>query len=237
MITLRLQPGELQLAAASRWARYSPEAGEALSAEDELEILRECQRGDWSGYGLLVQRYRRLVWAAVEAVGLDPAQSEDAVQGAFVRAYQKLNTFRFRSSFSSWLYRLARNHALSCLRTAQRRPRPISLEAMRESGAKLDAASGPATALDLNEQHSGAGHDPQALYALAARQGALRAMLQSLPSDQREALNLYYVAEYSYEQIAQALRLPLNTVRTKLHRGKQRLMQLAVERGWNGELA
>jgi RNA polymerase sigma-70 factor (ECF subfamily) len=217
---------------AGRWSSIAPEAGERLSPAEELELLRDCQAGDWSGYGLLVQRYRRLVWSAVDAVLPDTSLAEDAVQAVFVRAYEKLGSFSFRSSFSSWLWRLARNYALNLRRRHNRRPLSFSLDGLLSQG-RVPRASGPIpnTPAEADLLIDPAGDPAEALSA-AARQGALRSMLADLPEDQRAALNLFYSAELSYEQIAQVLGMPVNTVRTKLHRAKARLAQLAVERGW-----
>ncbi|MCC7479469.1 sigma-70 family RNA polymerase sigma factor [bacterium] len=234
-----MRSGELQFPPEARWARVALESGERLSSQEESEIIRACQAGDFSGFGLLVQRYRRLVWSAVDACGIEESQLEDVVQGAFMRAYEKLGSFRFASGFSSWLWRLSRNHALSQRRYLQRRPSPLSLEGLRQNRTAGPGGAGPLAAqavgagLAALSDASSAGADPQAQYTQAARQAALRSMLASLPADQREALNLYYVAEYSYEEIAQALSLPINTVRTKLYRARQRLMQIAAERGWD----
>lgn len=230
-LSLKLQDAT-SLPSASRWGRLGPDAGEALSHEEEREILLACQAGDSSGFHLLVQRYRRLVWAAVDAQGLDENTAEDIVQGAFIRAFEKLGSFAFRSSFSSWLYRVARNHALGIRRSAGRRPFVFSLEHISE------AAPG-GTAAEVQE-HAGAfmsaaDADPQEAYATRQRSAALAGMLAELPAEQREALNLFYAAELSYEQIADTLALPLNTVRTRLHRAKLRLQALAESRGWNDD--
>src|SRR5437773_11258457 len=100
----------------SQTAALSP----GLAPDREAAILRRCQAGDWSCYGEVVDRYRRLVWAAVTAAGADEARAEDLVQEAFIRAYEKLYLFSFGSSFACWLYRLARNHALSASRKQRR---------------------------------------------------------------------------------------------------------------------
>jgi RNA polymerase sigma-70 factor (ECF subfamily) len=186
----------------------------------ERALIAACQSGDWSGYGQLVERYRRLVWAAVDAVLDDPSQVEDVVQEVFVRVYEKLHLFGFRSSFSSWLWKLARNHALHQRRKIQRRPW-FSLQAKA-------AGEGP------QWQPAGAG-SPQADYINAARENVVGTMLRELPEEYRSVLNLYYLGDKTYEDIAALTGLPLNTVRTRLRRAKQRLAEAAQKCGWDFE--
>lgn len=181
---------------------------------DEAELLARCRAGDWSGYGRLVERYQRLVWAAVDSAALDSAEAADIQQEVFVRAFEKLHLYTGRASFSSWLYRLARNHALNHLRRRRRRPRLIP-----EDSAPAQSAS-PAQS------------DPARSYDSAARALLLRRLLAALPPVQHEALVRYSYLEQSYETIAREMRLPLNTVRTQLRRARLRLQDGARAAGW-----
>jgi RNA polymerase sigma factor (sigma-70 family) len=196
----------------------------------EREVLQQCRRGDWSQYGWLVERYRRLVWAAVDAVCDDPAGVEDLVQEVFMRVYEKLGTYRGESGFSSWLWRLARNHALGQRRRMLRRPRWVSLE-LRSGNSGTRAGYSVRDESDLRT--SAALSSPDAQYVDAARDAAVRSMLARLPSDYREVLNLYYLGDYTYEDIAAATGLPLNTVRTRLRRARLRLADMARAASWD----
>lgn len=191
---------------------------EGLTAAHEREILARCRAGDWSGYGLIVARYRRLVWAAVDAVLCGDVLVDDVVQEVFIRTYEKLHTFRGAASFSSWLYRLARNHAIGHLRKITRRPRLSSLD---------DGDSGLALSERLPDSDR-----PDSGYTVDARRAAVSKMVTDLPREYREVVNLYYTSELSYEDIANVLRLPLNTVKTRLRRARLRLSQSARETGW-----
>jgi RNA polymerase sigma-70 factor (ECF subfamily) len=188
-----------------------------LAPDSEAAILRRCRAGDWSDYGQLVERYQRLVWAAVDAVAPDKSAVPDLVQESFVRAFEKLHLYESRSSFSSWLYRLARNIALSAGRSAARRP----VQLMGEP-RELELGAPPPRRMD----------GPAEAYLDSARGRALRALLAELPEQYHEPLALYYFHDLSYGQIAQALGLPLNTVRTHLRRARLRLLELARGQGW-----
>ncbi|MCH7471880.1 RNA polymerase sigma factor [bacterium] len=192
-----------------------------LTSGQEEALLRRCLAGDWSEFGGIVDRYRALAWAAVDAAVDDKSAVPDLVQEVFIRVYEKLPTFRFQASFSTWLFRLARNHGLSWQRRQGRWSRRVAT-------------------LDMGDAGSGAGHgrpiasgeQPEALYSEGARQRALSGMLARLPGKYRLVINLYYVKEYTYDEIATALELPVNTVRTHLRRGRERLLALSSEGGW-----
>lgn len=186
--------------------------------DDEAQLLAQCRAGDWSGYGRLVERYQRLVWAAVDSVALDSSEAADLQQEVFVRAFEKLHLYTGRASFSSWLYRLARNHALNHLRRRKRRPGLLPTDSVPQQTA------------------SRAHTDPARRYDSAARSLLLRRLLADLPQQQHEALARFTYLEQSYETIAREMRLPLNTLRTQLRRARLRLRDGARAAGWELEL-
>lgn len=219
-----IEPPECEMA---RGGPPSAARGALLSeAQREAAVLQACRCGDWSDYGWLVGRHRRLVWAAVESVLPGGAGNEDLVQECFVRAFEKLASFRGRSAFSTWLYALARNQARMQRRAQLRRGPQQSLDAEPAEGrALLDRLALVA--------EPGAGHlDPQVAHFEAARAKAALEILAALPPDCREVLNLFYTCGQSYEEIALALGLPLNTLKSRLLRAKARLRDAAAARGW-----
>jgi RNA polymerase sigma-70 factor (ECF subfamily) len=193
--------------------------GREYSAELEAGILARCRAGDWSDYGLIVERYRRLVWAAVDAVLVGDESIPDVVQEVFIRAYEKLHTWRGDGQLSTWLYRLARNHALNHLRRLKRNPARISLEASEDTGRGL-------------KERLAAASVPDDAYAADAQQAALRQMLASLPEDYRQTLNMFYLHEMSQEEIAEVTGKRINTIKTHLRRGRMKLARMAAEQGW-----
>jgi RNA polymerase sigma-70 factor (ECF subfamily) len=173
-------------------------------------VLAQCRSGDWHAYGELVARYQRLVRAAVD-LGQDEHSLADLVQETFIRAYEKLHLFRGQGSFSSWLYPLARNHALNARR-----------------GVRL-----PSLALDGLHSVKSEGAQPAEMYLDDSRQRLLRRLIGELPAREHEPLARHYFLAQSYEQIAAELNMPVNTVRTHIHRAKQRLRDGARRAGWN----
>jgi len=187
-----------------------------LPPDREAEILACCLEGDWSDYGEIVERYKPLVWSAVDAATDDKASIPDLVQEVFVKAYEKLYTFNMGGKFSSWIYRIARNHTLNHTRRFKVR-RAVSLEAVQEDSGRSIAQNG---------------EGPEKIVEKEARAAALEAMISRLPESYRMVLNMFYQGEMSYEEIAGETNMPLNTVRTHLRRARLKLAEFATEEGW-----
>jgi RNA polymerase sigma-70 factor (ECF subfamily) len=176
-------------------------------ASDELELCRRIAGGERHLFAQLIDRYSGLVAGAIAGAGVDRSDVEDLAQVAFVNVYKGIAGFRGDARLSSWIYRIALNVARGHLKRRARRPPVDSVEAALEVGQQ------PA------DQHTGA--------ALSTvRNRALAQALARLPGSQRISLGLYYFEELTYEEIAEAMALNLNTVRTQIRRGKQRLAEL-----------
>jgi RNA polymerase sigma-70 factor (ECF subfamily) len=212
-------------------ARFSRQRRERMSEEDELRVLRECIGGDWRGFDLLVERYRGLVWSAVDSVLCSAQDSDEVCHEVFIHVYRKLHSFRFRSSFATWLWRLARNYALQHLRSRKRRSAlPLSQLGIRTGRADNVAERGELQPLGRGER--AADFDPQSRYLEEARGQMLEQILRRLSPQHREVLSLYYMRELSYEEIALTTGIALNTVRTRLMRARERLKMEALRLGW-----
>jgi len=177
---------------------------------DELELCRRIASGEQHLFAQIIDSYSRLVAGAIASQGVDNADVEDLAQVAFVNVYRGIAGFRGEAKLSSWIYRIALNAARGHLKRLARRPRQQSVEEELESGRQ------PV------DERQGAVMQTVANRALAGAMG-------ELTENQRVALSLYYFEELSYEEIAEAMQLNLNTVRTQIRRGKQRLAELLDE--------
>nr|MDQ3023954.1 RNA polymerase sigma factor [bacterium] len=122
-----------------------------------------------------------------------------------------LGGFRGDARLSSWIYRIACNVARAHLKRGNERPQPESVEAALEVGVQPVDQRVAASSCSWVESRT------------------LRTALLQLPEPQRVSLALYYFEELSYEEIAAAMRLNINTVRTHIRRGKQRLAGMLDE--------
>ncbi len=178
-------------------------------AEPSSETIRRAQAGDRAAIATLVVDQQRYVYSIAMSLLHDPDDAADLTQDAFIRMLRSLHTYRGETKLTTWLYRLVVNLAIDRLR---RRGVPaISLDA-DESAVDVPSAS-PADDVPLTVER---GEEARLVRDAVAR----------LPDAQRLALTLHYFEDLRYEDIADVMGVPLNTVKSHIRRGKERLAVL-----------
>ena len=168
-------------------------------AEDNV-LVERCRNGDPAAFEPIVERYQRLLFTVALRMLGDRDEANDAAQNAFVKAYQKLDTFDSSRRFFSWIYRILLNECLN-FRRDRHQHEPLTPE--------LASVGGPVELLETAE-----------------RRRRVQAAVRALPVEQREVIVLRHFAELSYEAIAEILRVPAKTVKSRLHTARQRLSQM-----------
>jgi len=182
-----------------------------MGRSDE-ELVEACQSGEASAFDVLVARWEdRIRGAAYRFLGSDE-EARDVAQEAFLRAYKAIGTFKMEARFSSWLYQIATNLCRDRLRRRKTRA-VVSLEALEEAGPMMV------------ETRPGA-HERLLERDLAR---AVRRAVDELPEEQREVVILKEYQDLTFLEIAQALDVPVSTVKTRLYRGLGQL-RLRLER-------
>lgn len=151
------------------------------------------------------------------------AQVEDLAQEVFLRLYRALPEFRGDAALSTYLYRIVVNVAQDEWKR-RRKERAVIASAPADEGDEAgDSGWIESFAGDDLTEHA---RNPEQRMADAEMQAAVEHALGELPEMERAVLVLYHQEECSYEGIAAALGLPINTVRTHLHRGRKRLSEV-----------
>lgn len=174
---------------------------------NDAQLIAQTLAGRTDAFGQLVLRYQdRLFNSVVHWIG-NAEDARDVVQEAFIQAFLKLESFQQRSAFSTWLYRIGFNTAVSHRR--QKHPM-ASIDHVRETSnvEPVDASDDPAEALQRKE-----------------RRQRVRDSIARLPDDHRAVLVLREIDGYDYETIAEILALPIGTVRSRLHRARIQLRE------------
>ncbi|MDA7874069.1 sigma-70 family RNA polymerase sigma factor [Rhodopirellula sp.] len=189
---------------------------DALHLADD-ELVRVTVLGDHRGYELLTRRYQnRLFKSILRQVGCVVA-AEEIVQDAFVRAFLSLDSFQKKSSFYTWLYRIALN---SCRTDFRRKQKMRPLESMGQDFDRLasDQQALPPESIERAEERS-----------------QVRAAMQRLDESYRTILVLREFEGFDYQAIADVLGIKVGTVRSRLSRARQQLRsELSVYLGVNG---
>jgi RNA polymerase sigma-70 factor (ECF subfamily) len=187
-------------------------------------------RGDLTSpenFEALVREHQGMVFRTLTRLTGSGAQVEDLAQEVFLRLYRALPEFRGDAALSTYLYRIVVNVAQDeWKRRRKERSVIASAPAVEEEN---DAGWIESFAGDELTEHA---RNPEQRMEDAEAQAAVEAALRELPEMERAVLVLYHQEECSYEGIAAALGLPINTVRTHLHRGRKRLAEvLGARRG------
>jgi len=180
------------------------------------DLIRRAQAGDRQALVGVVEAYQGPVYTVALAVMRDPIDAADMTQETCVRLLRRLGTYRGDgSSFASWVHRMTVNVCFDTLRR-RRRSRSSSLE------ARVDAQPGgwaEPTSTDVWEQ-------PEWRLEHDESERELSSALAELPRSQRQALTLHYLEDRRYDEIAAMMGVPLNTVKSHILRGKERLAAL-----------
>ncbi len=182
-------------------------AASGAIARLDADLVRRTLDGDRTAFELLVVRYQRRLAALISRYRLDAATIEDLTQEAFIKAYRGLAQFRGESTFFTWLARIALNTTKTYLSSRRTQPDLVSLD-------DHDGEFDPLTAIKSEDSTEG---------TVASRQIAaiITATMDEMPPDLREALCLREIDGKSYQEIADALGIPLNTVRSRIFRARE----------------
>ncbi len=184
-----------------------------IGGMDENALINAAQRGHVEAFNQLVLAYETLVYNITYRIMGEPEAAADATQEAFISAYRHLEQYQ-GGSFKAWLLRIATNACYDELRRRKRRP-VTSLEALTvvDEGPDADSTAQLTSREDLPETHVERGELAQ----------AIQNCLNALPDDQRVVAVMCDVQALDYSEIAQALKLPLGTVKSRLSRARTRL--------------
>jgi RNA polymerase sigma factor (sigma-70 family) len=195
---------------------------EVLRLKDtgERELVRNALAGDERAFRKILEGHYTLIYSVVRGVAGQRGETDDIVQEVFIKIFKALGDFRGDSRLSTWIYRIARNEALNAI--DKRRPQVIPIE---------ECADLPS-----------AGENPEASYRQRIGRERLERYMERLDEKQRVAIELRYIGEKSYEEIADIMDIPLGTVKTHIYRAKLSLKRMmtgtgakAFEKGY-GEL-
>ena len=164
-----------------------------LSDEKIVEVVRAK---DKEAYAEIIKRYQKKLLRYAGNVLGDKDKAEDVVQEGFIKAYINLNGFNTKMKFSSWIYRIVHNEAMNML-GKDNKQQPMYEQVEFDSGINLE--------------------DDFIKKELVSR---THHCLEQMPIIYKEPLSLYYLEEKSYEEISDILRIPINTVGTRVNRAR-----------------
>src|SRR5262245_25924301 len=173
-------------------------------AINERELVERCRLGDEGAFQQLVDRYKELVFALIARTVQDRSRAEDLAQEVFLRIHRGLPYFRGEARLSTWIYRIVVN---VCAQPQSAIAQTVSLQDDRIPVAAVSAVTDRRFGdLELRDR--------------------LEKAIARLPANYRLLIAAHYLDGVRYEDLADALNLPLGTVKTQLYRAKQQLRRV-----------
>jgi RNA polymerase sigma-70 factor, ECF subfamily len=180
----------------------------------EIEFVERLRSGDAEAFDVLVNRYSPDIYALLWRLTGDPDEASDLTQDTFLRALKAVRAFRGDSGLKTWLFRIAVNESRNRFRWWKRRRRYQTVSLDQPIG---DSESAIQDTIACN----GASPEDEALRR--ERERLLQEALLGLPDVYREAVVLFDIEGFSYEQISQTLEVNLGTVKSRIARGREEL--------------
>ena len=193
-----------------------PRGAMTQSYPDDGVLIERSQKGDRNAFDDLIRKHEKRAYQYAFRLTSNPEEAGDVVADAFVRVYSALHNFKGQSAFTTWLYRILTNCFLDMRKREKSRP-TTSLE------AALVTDDG-----DLERQVQDDAPTPHAQAEKSERERAVEKAVTHLPEYQQAMIMMYHVENLSYEEIAEALDLPIGTVKSRLNRARLSLREILI---------
>lgn len=176
-------------------------------------VLKAVNEQDQKAYAQLMENYRDSLYFMLLKMTNNPYDAEDMTIEAFGKAFNNLSKYSPNYAFSTWLFRIATNNCIDFMR--KKKNTIISIDSPYD-----DAESDYSLQIESNDP------DPELNYIEKQKRKVMRSVVKKLKPHYRTLVELRYFSEYTYEEIATELNLPLGTVKAQLFRARDLLYQI-----------
>lgn len=183
-------------------------------ANEDLELVAKAKQGDQAAFGKLMSRYRESIFFMVLKMVHNRDDAEDLTIEAFGKAFNNIGNYSADFAFSTWLFKIATNNCIDHIR--KKRLQTTSLE---QTATTDEGETSPIAVKDHNP-------DPEESLMKDQRAAKIRSAIEQLSPKYRTLIELRYLDELAYEEIAEKLDIPLGTVKAQLFRAKDLLYNI-----------
>ena len=184
-------------------------------AQKDYKLVVRALEGEQSAYAELMERYRESIYYMLLKMVNNTDDAEDLTIEAFGKAFKRLSQYHPSYAFSTWMFKIASNNGIDFIRR-ERKKRTMSID----TGITND--DGDSITFDIESE----GRDPEEELIRDQKMEAMREVVMKLKPRYRELVILRYFKEYSYDEIADELDLPLGTVKAQLFRAREFLANM-----------
>ncbi|SRR5579883_635983 len=193
-----------------------------VEISDEALVAKYLKNKDASSFSSLMRRYQNRIYNSCYRMLGNKEEAEEIVQDTFLKIHQGIDAFRNETSFSAWIFRIAHNLCIDCLRTRKRKKRDIQFSAMLTLRSFFDNE----TEIPESQQIADLSMEPGQRLDLKEESAMLEASLAEIPETQRAVLILHDIEGLAYQEIAAIVGTSIGTVRSRLHYGRLKLKEL-----------
>ena len=180
--------------------------------KEEIEdiIIGKIKKGDFNACRYIVDKYKSFVFNIALRILRNREDSEEVAQDSFIKAFKAIDSFKYQSKFSTWLYRITFNNAIS--RTRQKKFFQVEIN---EEIIELKYLSACSDGFENLNRHD--------------RRNILRNAIENLSQEESLLISLYYYEENSMAEVAEIVGLDENLVKVKIHRARKKLHDLLLD--------
>ena len=186
----------------------------SLKAQKDIELVEKARNGDQLAYGELLGRYRDAIYFMLLKMVNSPVDAEDLTIEAFGKAFKNIDQYTPNFAFSTWLFKIATNNCIDFIR--KKRTSHVSLDQTMNGEDSLSPSS-------LIQSDS---LDPESTLINKQKIKHMRKVVSRLKPRYRNLVELRYFKEYSYDEIAAELDIPIGTVKAQLFRARELLLNI-----------
>lgn len=189
-------------------------------------LMEKVQSGDKHAFDLLYERYMPVIRSYLLRILHSEAVAEDVAQDVFLRVWTHAHQWSAKGPFKAWLYRIATHQAFNTLRTVNRHPVQPLIDPDSQTYEEDDTLGFQAWIVDTSTL------EPEFAVETAERQRQLVQLIDQLPEEKREVINLVAQMEMSIQNAAEKLGIPEGTVKSRLHYARNWLSQNWPDPQW-----
>ena len=189
----------------------TPRVVEELTGQQEKDLVLRCQAGDKGAMDTIMRRYQHWVYNIAYGMLGNPEDASDVAQDVFLWLWENIGQFRFRSAFSTWLYRIVTNRCLNVKdKKRRRKTEPMEIDDS-QPWVPIDTAS------------------PEKAVLLAEQREILHTALAKLGDDYRKVIILREMRNLSYDELSEVLGCSVGRVKSRLHEARKALRKFVLQ--------
>jgi len=186
----------------------------SLKAQQDIELVGKARKGDQLAYGELLGRYRDAIYFMLLKMVNNPVDAEDLTIEAFGKAFKNIDQYTPNFAFSTWLFKIATNNCIDFIR--KKRASHVSIDQTMDG----EDSFAPSTMIQSDDP------DPESYMINQQKIKHMRKIVSRLKPRYRQLVELRYFKEYSYDEIAEELDIPIGTVKAQLFRARELLLNI-----------